>query len=531
MTRRPIRRSQQTARKKAPQEITESMTVDMATYRKEELNTFNRPIERKNFPEGADGDTEYREALLDQYKKLRDKEYRYTVQNEAMKVYNLACDGRSNLGSNKGHENKHVWNAYKGTSFEVAARDTAVVNIPTMVRDMGWNPDGMCRTQNKDKKGQVKSVGAYSCAIVGSAIQMEVSNKMGYTGDNNFVDAASSKTPLASASGAVTCVDDKYQIQGKGKTLNQMVLSGQLSLGDEVSIRTSDNPDVATASGCHVLTITDIKYDYNGNIKNYTIQASNNCSYTTVDPKKNSYPGNKLVQNAAQTHLWINEKINEERQNLASLSNEELAQRVQETKERTEGVIDNLQTTESYAATHKRGGKSYISGIQTQYNQDYQDMKLTNTIMHQEPIVIRKDKESPEFKFSPALDVPLVDPETGKSRTFAERMKLAEELKAQQGSTLPSMQAELANGTMAIATGIRTATTTLGEPDVRPVDEAMRQDAAAHGVSVNTGQTGNEPLVHTVEVKEKEPQTTSVEQVPQKKISVAQMVSLKQNIH
>ena len=72
--------------------------------------------------------------------------------------------------------------------------------------------------KNIKKDGTVKSVGAYTCAITSTALQMQICDKMGY--DNNSIII--NKKSYASAVGAATCVPEQYQINGDGKkTLNR----------------------------------------------------------------------------------------------------------------------------------------------------------------------------------------------------------------------------------------------------------------------------------------------------------------------
>jgi len=382
-----------TKRKTSVTQIAPAISVEkieqMAVYRKDELITHNKELKAEDFASEA----EYREALISQYENLRREEYRYTVQNEALKAYNLTCDGR-----NAGVKENNAWDAYAAhpdiVSRHTEHADSAQVQqFPKICEGMHISGKAMNNHKNIDKKtGQVKSVGAYSCAITASAMQMQISDKMGYCGKDNIIQP-SRTTPLASAELAATCVDKKYQQQGDGKTtLNDMVMQGKVGVGDEVSIVSANGATVKTASGKHSMTVAAINRNDNGEVTSYVLQANNVCVYETIYPNdsdKNSH-GKRVVYNTVKTHEWADDKITKEAKGLENLSTEELTQKVGEQRSKTEAVIDNLAVNENYATTHKTNngrGVTYLSTSAGAYMQEYKQLERNYQIRRQEPMI------------------------------------------------------------------------------------------------------------------------------------------------
>lgn len=382
-----------TKRKTSVTQVAPAIAVEkieqMAVYRKDELETHNRELKAENFANEA----EYREALISQYENLRREEYRYTVQNEALKAYNLTCDGR-----NAGVKENNAWDAYAEHPGIVAqhtehADSAQVQQFPKICEGMRISGKAMNNHKNIDKKtGQVKSVGAYSCAITASAMQMQISDKMGYCGRDNIIQP-SKTTPLASAELAATCVDKKYQQQGDGKaTLNDMVMQGKVGVGDEISIVSANGATVKTASGKHSMTVAAINRNDNGEVMSYVLQANNVCVYETIYPNdkdKNSH-GKRVVYNTVKTHEWADDKITKEAKGLENLSTEKLAQKINEQRSKTEAVIDNLAVNENYATTHRTNngrGVTYLSTAAGAYMQEYKQLERNYQIRRQEPMI------------------------------------------------------------------------------------------------------------------------------------------------
>ncbi len=345
-----------------PDRVTQKDTQSMALCRKKEL--------AKKFPELKRGDfadeKAYREALINQYQSLRYQEYEYVVRNESNRAYNDACEGRSQGV----HENQFIWNS--GADINLSSPSDSTKVAQTIVVDIGLNPGGMCRQKNKDNKGRVKSTGAYSCAIEATALQSAISMNMGYDGPDNIIQV-SRGSAYAGAKTMAKEVPVKYYQEGKGRTLNQMVASGDIQVGDAVSIKSGQGKEINTNSQCHCLTIAAINRDEKGNVVSYTVEAYNNCQFVNIDVKNNAhFFGGHVVLNAVKTHDFIDDKIGEEVQNLQNLSTRDLELRVSDARKRTEQVIDELQVTEAASTGLKKTMTEpcYDSSIVTQYHKD-----------------------------------------------------------------------------------------------------------------------------------------------------------------
>lgn len=376
--------AKQSVKRQSAPVITAEMTEKMATYRHDDLETYNRELKQEKF----NSEEEYRTALLEQYEKLRFEEYKYTVRNETLKAYNLSCDGKkAGINPNNAWGGYHEYPQFLRQHTEHA--DSAQVQ---QFPELCANPKYMNSHKNIKKDGTVKSVGAYTCAITSTALQMQISDKMGYENNGIITD----KKCYASAVSAATCVPKQYQLNGNGKkTLNQMIASGEIGVGDEVSIypkpnnKKKDNT-VVTASGKHCITIASINRNKNGEITGFTYQANNVEAFRDVDIHDNSGQGGKLVYNAVKTHVWMEDKINEERTNLSQKSTEELAAEVSVARQRTSDLIDNLQKTEQYAATHRKNNlQNYLSDASVSFTQEYTDRKKSYDLRRTEPIAIQ----------------------------------------------------------------------------------------------------------------------------------------------
>lgn len=339
--------------------ITQEAVDEMMEYRSNAVNAGS--LYARDFQ----SEEEYRQYLLEEYKVQRTNQYRYNVQNEAMKVYNLTNDGRKqNI-----HENVGVWTGYATSpSLQDQVSDCAVSRIPEMTTAM-WGargPQAASRHVYSNKKR-----GTYCCAITSSAIQAQISAKMGYDGKENIIQA-STKTSLAYAAGQnyATTASKEYAHDGKGKTLNQLIANGSIGIGDQVSLRIKRGTN--NTSGCHAVTIVDIQYDKNGKPQTYTLQANNGCQYTTISVKgsKRDFFGNKKVENYLHTEAYWQDKINQETNELALLDTKELVARIDEEKQKTAQVISDLHETESYAQQHH-----YNRRIAGAYMQEYEDMR------------------------------------------------------------------------------------------------------------------------------------------------------------
>ncbi|MBP3687707.1 MAG: hypothetical protein J6J35_05010 [Alphaproteobacteria bacterium] len=337
---------------------------NMTDVRQAEIISLSPELKQEDFASEA----EYREALLKNYQALRQKEYELTVQNECMKVYNLAKDGRA-VGIN---ENSGVWNGYERytqsrrvSSAERQRRkqqveDCAISRAPKM--------SAICMYDDPHTLSPANN----SCAITAAAITAQVSAKMGYDGENNLMQAKyRGKTPylqnnLVAAQGVANCdsIPDQYKkkiepitkINAKTKkeiphtpTLKELIAEGTIGIGDAFAVKTGARSN--TSTGYHALTLAAVEKDENGKITGYTLQANNGCRFSSHKMNELNYFSNKPVYNVTNTHAWVGDKIKTETQTLENLPTADLEAKLAAQKQKTLALTENLKKTESYAAT------------------------------------------------------------------------------------------------------------------------------------------------------------------------------------
>lgn len=355
--------------------ISQEDIENMTNIRKAEILAHSPELKQEDFASEA----EYREALLKNYQTLRQEEYQLTVRNECMKVYNLAKDGRSQGIS----ENIGVWNGYRSyinaPRLSTAEKERRKQQVQDCAISRAPQMGSIC--MNGTAKSFISSNN--SCAITAAAITAQVSAKMGYDGDDNLMQAKyrgqnpSFRNNLVAAQGVADCdsIPDQYKkkiepiaktnTQSKRKTthtptLNELIANGSIGVRDAFAVRTGGGSN--TSTGYHALTLAAVEKDENGKITSYTLQANNGCRFSSHKMNEASYFSNKTVYNVANTHAWMEDKIKAEVQTLEHLSTAEIEAKLAEQKHKTLELADDLQKTESYAAS-----KKYCQDISNEY--------------------------------------------------------------------------------------------------------------------------------------------------------------------
>lgn len=354
--------------------ITKEMSAEMLTLRQQVLE-LEVPV--KTQADFAD-ENAYREYLLQSYNTLRHKEYEYIVRDETMKVYNLACDSAT-ISNVKNVDNQMVWNGYRQyinaakTPEEKKRREDQVKNCA-----MGRAPEIGRTCIGTD------GTGFHCCAVSASAITAQISGQMGYDGKDNLLipvfrgSSPSRRNNIVSAA----CLSQADSIQehqnnipamlpqktnAKNKTLNELVRTGELSIGDSFAINMGTGAN-NTSSGKHAMIIADVIKDDKGNVTSYIIQANNkHCLQEININNKNDYWGSKTVCDIVKTHEFINSKINIEQQDLSKLPLSELEERLNNQRAKTVQAITNLNITEEYNISknyNKKIDKAYIEELE-----------------------------------------------------------------------------------------------------------------------------------------------------------------------
>ncbi len=323
------------------QTVIDKSTVDQVhTDRKTELDILYPELKREDFA----SDAEYRQALVAQYKAMRQKEYGYVVQNEAMKAYTVFSDANKNAGRRV--ENEKAWNGYRNNKN---ASDTCITRAPVI---------------NKATNGPQN--GSFACcAITGASMTSQISGKMGYDGKNNLIQPKSrynssgevtNKNNIVSAAEIdnLQSIAPQYRFRpSKPITLSQAVKNGSVGIGDEISIRIKQ-PQDNTTSGCHAMVIVDIQRDKNNNVVSYTLMANNPPCLQVVDANSpNDKYGSKNLHCAVRTSKWIGDKINGEIGQNESI--ESIEKKVAAERRKLQNLTDDMYRTE----TNYVAGKHY----------------------------------------------------------------------------------------------------------------------------------------------------------------------------
>lgn len=345
--------------------LTVQMVDDVKGYRLAQLE-HDVPVKtRADFA----SDAAYKEYLLDSYVSLRQQEYNYMVQNETMKVYNLACDADTKVRfDDSHHDNLLVWDGYQKyidaakTPEERKRREQQVADCAmSRVPQMG----GMCISNKLNPVTPNK--GLHCCAITASAEVAQISGKMGYDGAENLViakyrgDRPGRRNNMAGARYIADQDSVQNQIQhnpnirfqpdnnGRPLTLNEAVRTGKLKVGDSFALAPK-NPNSETTG--HAMVVADIIRDDKGNITHYTIQGNNPHELLTYGINDLSSRAGRLVTAGVGTNAFVEGKFVAERQDLSKLSVEELEAKVVEQRGKTEQVIADLGSTEKFNIEH-----------------------------------------------------------------------------------------------------------------------------------------------------------------------------------
>jgi len=365
-------------------------TNKMKDLRLQEVNLGYPTLSRADFPQGEEGDTAYRQALEKQYQELRQKQYEYTLQNEAMKMYNLSRDASVCLGNRS--ENICMWTGYRNyidaapNQAERKRRQEQVNNCAASIsRDLALNDWGTRGNYDFGKRA--------SCAITASSILCTTCAQMGYDGDRNSENAnliIPQKSPRGHVNSAAnmyydsdsiraqkidnpnltqTAIKDVYHVPANTKSLDEMFQQKPcpFGVGDGISIVTGVPDEKKGTTGCHAMTIVDIQKDPSGKVISYTLQANNPAAYDTCYVGKGSKWGSKPFRGVVHTQDWMTQKIQDE---TASKSIADLERGIAETKAslvggtiekdnqcvQVNGVINDLAQTEEY---YKNKGYCY----------------------------------------------------------------------------------------------------------------------------------------------------------------------------
>ena len=463
--------------------ITVNETEQMRDYRLEALDETYPMPKRESYA----SDDEYRQALLNTYRGLRQEEYQYTVLNECTKTYNLVRDG-NNAGVN---ENTGMFNSYRNYinahGISAAEKERRRKQVANCAMSRSGEMAGICMSNSPTGTQNSKF---NSCAICASANVAQISSQMGYDGNDNLMIAEyrgrniTLRNNIATPEGMCRtdsvpqqCRTGVEPIRRRGaqpqkKTLNQMVADGSIGVGDAVSLHTG--PATNTSTGYHAVTIAAVHRDATGKVTSYTIQSANGCHLQEIDVKNNSsYYGKMPVASAVATHTWIDGKINDEVNARQNMTTEQLEAEVAAARTRTQGVVSDLQQTEAYGCQRNYGRTNYYAEMQNGYKRDLADGKRKHDARMAR---LQEENQTPvpdatEQQTTVPQPEQMVTPTPDASHDVA-----AAQLRVQKGEIGNSPEAEIKSGPMYKGTSTHDATRVLQETDERTPETAIRED-------------------------------------------------------
>jgi len=357
MGKRVVKR-QTVTRSTAPSKANEAadLTDDVAAGRRQKLADNYPKLERSDFA----SEEEYRNALLAQYRQLRQEEYENICLSEGTGAFNEAVRYGGNM-------NQNIYNKQKGmASDSLAYRKIAEGDI---VR----NP--------------AKYRGSFCCAISACAVEAAICERMGVDGlvkcDSDNMGAAN----LAPFS-------EELKVDGRGsKDLWKLIEEGKVGPGDQISRDSS-----RSNSGRHSEVIVAVNYDENGKLKNYVIQANNRTKLQVIDANT-PYPpaitkkvkGRSVTREGSFTvgrmNTWMTGQLKQEAENMRSLSTAELEARIAEQKVKVNTEITNLEKVEHQLFNLHTAGASLNRMIT-----NYADIYIKNS--HVPSAIMRNDGQN-----------------------------------------------------------------------------------------------------------------------------------------
>ncbi len=335
-----------------------NLTDDVAARRKREIED--------NFPRLNPGDyandKEFREALLEQYRAMRQQEYQYVCLNEGLKAYDVSVSICSRTG-NKKAMNKATWNGCadimrRYPDMKEAVADSCYARIPQYV--------------TKTLSGRTASC----CAVSSKALESKISAEMGFDDADNFVQPYQ-KYPEAKHYRLANGFMDDPALEGYTARGDLWTLISEGKVGPGATIGIPSHTD----SGYHAKTVIAVNYDENGNLKNYVLQANNSNNLEVVTSRV-------LYSNviAGDMNRWMTKQMNDELDQYRELSTTDLARMVSREREKLGTRVDDLEKTENHLFTAQGRNNKVI-----QYADSY--VKNAN-VPSATPAVMRIDGEN-----------------------------------------------------------------------------------------------------------------------------------------
>ncbi len=326
------------------------LTDDVALKRRYDL--------KENFPklhtDQYISEQEYRQALIGQYRQLREEEYKNTCLVAGIEAYDIA----SQLGGGTSM-NTIIWDGgiSKGRKVQdangnlILPRDSTAYCmyqevLPTYTRGYSNHKKVV-----KTKKGTKVKYGEFCCSASVCTIEAGICKEM-------KLEGLIKNDPLNTGAANLAPFDKNHRLSGKGgQALWQQISDGKVGPGDFISQASSGN----SVSGRHAMMVVAVNSDKDGKLLSYVVQGNNNANLLVVS-SPNDYPPLQTIKDKKTgkaikvpgtyeigcMNKWIDEQLSKEAQNMKSLSTKELEEMVDTQKSVVIGTITQLELQEHH---------------------------------------------------------------------------------------------------------------------------------------------------------------------------------------
>lgn len=302
----------------------QDLTDDVAEKRKQRLADDFPQLNRSDFA----SEELYRDALIAQYRQLRQQEYQYICLAEGTAAFKVAVQHNGNMNYAIFDKNKMA--KCDSTAYKMISEGD-IVNNPQKYR------------------------GKFCCAISACAVEAAICERMQI---ENLVKCDINNLSAKS----LAPFSEDLKISGKGKNdLWRLIEEGQIGPGDQISRDSTGNSN----TGKHAEVIVAVNYDEDGKLKNYVIQGNNKSKLQVIDAStpyppdvalkgRNGKPiirnGKKVMTQGSFTvgrmNTLVSERLDREAENMRALPTAELESSVALQRESTNTEIEDLKRVE-----------------------------------------------------------------------------------------------------------------------------------------------------------------------------------------
>lgn len=355
-----------------------------------QIQHLNEDFERLR-PSQFETEDAYRAALIEQYRGIREAEYRAVCYNKGLEMYKDSMAAIVATG-NKREMNRSIWNGLQDIPTNIVPADSIARRTPMYVMD------------RYEKAGSDQT---HCCAVTGSTVVQAICDEMNCCDEANIVtfDDKSNFKYYHTGAGHFMFDPNTKGYNGSG-TLSDLIREGKIDAGDRIASSNGAGASNST-SGKHERVVVSVERNGQGEVLGYTLQANNpaELSFHRIgDPTDKM---NKTHVEYASTKAWMDHQIAEECLALESLTSEEIQQQISEKKEHTAEVIRNT-------ATDKE--KSLIEGnVNTRFSDKYdRDYVQYHQKMREEQAKMFEDIQLQVAELQLAKGI-VVDPNAGRA--------------------------------------------------------------------------------------------------------------------